>query len=141
MIPVAVADDNARNVVRVQAHGEHLVAERSGAAPGVPAEDVVLLHPTAVVQRDLAVFALDDADVHREIDDLLLALRIWTRVVGHEAAERYTDEAATLDEPGGILLAGRVVYRVVAQSIRTLVAGREHLRGYRAESTAAGTLG
>ena len=80
VIPVSVAGDDPGHVVGIEADGRHLLADGRPAARGVPVEDVAELLPAAVVQRDLAVGRLDDADVHRQVH------RGRVAHVGHEGA-------------------------------------------------------
>src|SRR5262249_11286941 len=78
-------------------NGGELVTDALPAAGGIPVEDVRELLPAAVVQGELVVRPLDDADVHRQIHG-----GVETGLVRLESAERHVHEATALDNPRGV---------------------------------------
>src|SRR5207247_10115620 len=100
VIPAPVADDDLGHVRGVDGEQLELVGQGSPVL-GTGHLEVILLLPAGIVENDL-LSTLDDADVDGQVDRVdVVRLAVASgneSAVGHERAEGYAHEPATLDE-------------------------------------------
>src|SRR5262245_14618335 len=105
VVPVAMADDNLGDVLRLNAEQGELLGERRPVLTPGHLQVLLLLPPSIIEDHVPAAFnhPYVDRQVHR-INVMLWVSAVRNEdAVGHKGAERYMHEAATFDQPDRIL--------------------------------------